>query len=333
MISSISNYFFSYPTPVFQWVAAHPLTALATTIFASAATTAYRSISSYFAKQNSQRRFDQAFAQFPQEEMWRCYIDWSQQEKGADCFDIDEPGYRSAMEKTFCSLRDTLETELTADEFCRLHDLCVSGVQNKQRAHFKLGFSFGAQYNFHPKYTPQIASELVANRQELEDALEEAYEKNIFSGYPNHPRNSERFLGHYDDWGMRSLSSPKPSITKGRLNRLIEEYKRTIRRALTSDEKIRAIVDLCRALEVYHVFADGNQRTIAFVVLQKLLLQNGFPPVILENPVIFDGYCTTEKMRAHIEKGWVRFRRLQDHFLTHKTPPDLAEIDQGISLK
>ena len=75
--------------------------------------------------------------------------------------------------------------------------------------------------------------------------------------------------------------------------------------------KLRAIIRGVQDLEVLHTFTDGNCRTMVFCVLNKLLLQNGFDPVIMLNPNRLDG-LSEDQLIAEILDGQQRFRDVRD---------------------
>ncbi len=55
------------------------------------------------------------------------------------------------------------------------------------------------------------------------------------------------------------------------------------------DRKIlEIIVRTCQNLDQLHAFFDGNIRTVAFLVLNKMLIENGMSPTIMRDPNVFD---------------------------------------------
>lgn len=68
-------------------------------------------------------------------------------------------------------------------------------------------------------------------------------------------------------------------------------------------DKLTAIVRLVRALHVYHFFRDANGRLNTMVVLNKLLMENGFPPSIVSDPAIFGGGLTLTELLDDVEAG------------------------------
>ena len=131
---------------------------------------------------------------------------------------------------------------------------------------------------------------------------------------------------------MCSLASYRPDRTKKRVNQIFENYYHQIESARTEKQKLEAIGDLCRRLEIYHVFPDGNQRTIAFALLTKLLIENGFSPAILEYPTLFDGMFTLREIVQQIEQGMIRFKKVSEHYREHPEHPlDFNTLNEGIS--
>ena len=62
-------------------------------------------------------------------------------------------------------------------------------------------------------------------------------------------------------------------------------------------------------LERAHLFSDGNARTYGFVVINKLLIDAGLSPTILENPNHLDGF-SIEEIVQEIREGQGRFQAL-----------------------
>ena len=76
---------------------------------------------------------------------------------------------------------------------------------------------------------------------------------------------------------------------------------------------MRAIVNLCRSLSMLHPFPDGNQRTLAFALLTKLLIENGFSPAVIKAPYMFGEYRTLDSLASEVHEGTERFARLKTH--------------------
>lgn len=112
-------------------------------------------------------------------------------------------------------------------------------------------------------------------------------------------------LPHYSDPFRFARLNRKQVEPK--LEEIIGQYKASIEQSKNDEGKLLAIVRLVRALEVAHPFPDGNQRTFVFLLLNKLLLQHGFTPVILNNPVVFDGFLSAQELVDEIKIGFGNF--------------------------
>lgn len=92
------------------------------------------------------------------------------------------------------------------------------------------------------------------------------------------------------------------------VDKLIAEYYANLDQAQDNpEEKLLAIVRFIRKIEIAHPFVDYNQRLFVFIVLNKLLLENGFLPVILRSPYIFDGYFSAKELVSEVKLGFQNY--------------------------
>jgi hypothetical protein len=76
------------------------------------------------------------------------------------------------------------------------------------------------------------------------------------------------------------------------------------------DAKLRRIVKTIRALHVGHFFGDANGRLNIFLLLNKLLIEEGFSPAILpNNPDVFGGLKTLDGLVQDVLKGMELFKQ------------------------
>ena len=122
---------------------------------------------------------------------------------------------------------------------------------------------------------------------------------------------------------------PKPGFhdwnkpyTEKVLNYYIKAYETSLAQARDDNDKLLAIVRIIRAFEIAHPFADCNQRVFVFLLLNKLLLQNGFLPVILEDPWVFNGYMSAAELVGELKIGFKNFRQtvITDNYLDTRLP-------------
>ncbi|WP_019217498.1 hypothetical protein [Legionella tunisiensis] len=151
------------------------------------------------------------YAKVFSDEIWRFYIDYYRQittdgkQKGAQLFDVEEPGYMAAMLKAHRLLNDTLHKKLTPQLIVQLYRAALEGVSKTNLEEFdrfdrfrsndfsgfwlKLNTSDGNEGNVSREGLREFLQEVIANKNENKfeilsndrvDVLEEAllqYEK------------------------------------------------------------------------------------------------------------------------------------------------------------
>lgn len=278
--------------------------------------------------------YDSAFLNFPKDQLWRLFIDLAyQKENDPYIFDKDrtvyshiikgERGYHNSMRNGFDYIRETIGQKLTLELFKEIHSRCTHQVQHTDGGQFSDKFSFEIDdclmvYPFSLSFHPSDYDLTL-------DALEECEAKKLICWSENFPVSDWHTLdkAHTIFQDFLSIHVDPPSSIRSnayyhdkpadKIKNLIDLYYTAIEQANSDDNKLEAIANLCRALEIYHVFTDGNQRTIAFALLTKLLIENGFKPSIIERPDMFDGYYTTKKMVEAIKTGMELFESHKTH--------------------
>jgi len=100
---------------------------------------------------------------------------------------------------------------------------------------------------------------------------------------------------------------------KKRLEPVFALYFNSIRTSKSNDERLGAISIFLRSITIFHIFPDGNLRTV-LLLLNKLLVQNGLPTAILDDPNVFGGYYGTSEMIGEIKKGMFNFMEAAQDF-------------------
>lgn len=245
----------------------------------------------------------------PKEARFRLWIDRKHQSKGEDVFE-NEVGYKAAMTRAFLHVENTLGQRMDVDHFEALHDLCIDNVRRENGDLFMKGYGvirpfddkevcYGIDLTF---ITPEARIEWETHGL-IASTREQAIQK-------------KGFLACLEDSQIIAFGSDHLSTleeVKAKVNSLFDHYYQSIaainpRDWFAREKKLEAIVNLCRALEIYHAFTDGNQRTIAFALLNKLVRENQLGHgVILHTPYMFDGYYSTHQMINAVEKGIKNF--------------------------
>lgn len=252
--------------------------------------------------EQSRKLYDEALQVLPEKFRWRLFIDSEKHYLNyEDIFDVKEPGYKNAMLGALQHIRDTLNVRMDAKSLAKLHDICVDKVKDTTNKgcltcykppHFLKGFCIGACYAF-----PWTISQEVLEEWKKEKLIHSAeYNTEDRTEYLASLKFSKKESYHI-------IVSQYTGVKDLRINALFDAYYKEIPEALSTNAKLIAIVRLCRALEILHAFPDGNQRTIVFSLLLKLLIENGFCPTILKEPAAFDGPYSLNELVSQVIDG------------------------------
>ncbi len=267
---------------------------------------------------SEQNLYQDAFQGFPENKFHYLYIDLDRVLLGPDCFDENEPGYGEAMKQGFSYIQKTLGQRFGKEELNELHKLCTTGVE---------GFRGITEYRNGQKKLPGLSerpNRHVESCYGLQEPLTDETIQELRS--TKTPPSSEQksglfkyididFPDEYPEGRVKHYALRRDEIEEV-IDCFFSTYYEKIASATSDDDRLHAIVELCRSLEVFHPFYDGNQRVIAFALLTKLLIENHLPPAILKCPYIFDGYRTIDTLINEVREGIQRFTHLKDSGLT-----------------
>lgn len=175
--------------------------------------------------------------------------------------------------------------------------------------------------NFHKLSNPLIVKELEPYLQipkDKEEAFCEAFKDGIIlpgvlhklSQKQSNKALSEVLYAIIDaDPPMETMAifsgSLQPEKTLEQLNEmmvnLIQKYHLDIEKAQTPIDKLRVIINFIQSAHHLHPFVDGNGRTFCILLLNHLLLRNGFPPTVSPNISFFSGYSNEKLVRQTIK--------------------------------
>src|SRR3990167_688180 len=218
----------------------------------------------------------------------------------SNIFDAKEPGYCASMRSGFEYVQETLGQKFTSEEFKILHRKCVETVGNMVES------ESGTEYATHDLTAYHFLPEYMT-----EDARKEAEEETLIY-FEDAKGDFLHYLGRFrpaDSDGPSMIVSLKNARSSECVDAFFAEYYAKIAEAKSEDDKLFAIAGLCRKLEILHAFTDGNQRTVAFAILTKLLIENGFSPTIIREPVMFDGYFSTRELVEAVKEGMDYYKR------------------------
>jgi hypothetical protein len=92
--------------------------------------------------------------------------------------------------------------------------------------------------------------------------------------------------------------------------------------AVGRDAKLRAICKAVRALHVGHFFADANGRLNTMLILNQLLMEQGFSPTIVSDNSWFGGSKTLDTLVDMVEDGMEEFK--EEVRVAHHLPVPMA---------
>tara|TARA_R110002110_G_C13469647_1_gene720043 strand:+ start:25824 stop:26849 length:1026 start_codon:yes stop_codon:yes gene_type:complete len=115
-------------------------------------------------------------------------------------------------------------------------------------------------------------------------------------------RDIAKFIKKYDyrfrsqQFGLYAISDDQESITLTETKidvatlvaEAIQTYHESITKAESKNEALDCIIDCVQTLEQIHPFKDANCRVLVSIILNKLLLQNGCPPTMINDLNCFD---------------------------------------------
>jgi hypothetical protein len=202
---------------------------------------------------------------------------------------------------------------LSADLYEQFHDAAIGGVRNREGQPMETGYRkdphFGEGFGVdHETWSPEGHAELKRKYQHRRDNDE--FVGNLLA------QNPDKMLPRTPD-GQQLVGKPKvllrplgPGEARVLAQGVIDRYHTEITSAHTEDARLTAIARVCQDLDQMHLFADGNIRTVVFLVLNKLLLEQGYSPVIMDEPNVFDAK-SVDQLKALIKAGQRRFRSFQ----------------------
>jgi hypothetical protein len=259
-----------------------------------------------------------AFNNFDQAHTYKIFIDknrllnpWKDELEIAQktphlLFDVIEPGYYESMMTAFSYVPAMIGKKLSINDIELLHDYAINKIEGMDQ-----GIAAGeSHYSIKPHqntraalkelydgnilfYKPFFISDLAQREIEWSNStdLRKLYDV-VYAYSRNLPTKflSDKYLSnvngllpaHIDISGKRTNRED----LKLRLKPIFKYYYDYIKDSKTLRGMVTAIAELLRTLEVVHFFSDANTRTYV-LILTKLLIENGLPPAIVDDPGMF----------------------------------------------
>ena len=279
----------------------------------------------------------------PKNQWWKLYIDaifHKDAEKLEDpglLFDRQQsPGYKQSMMEAFeaelsgggglefkemefkgPSSKSQSSSELDYEGYTNLHNRVIRYTSNEQQQTMK---KLGGR----DEYSQFSNTSITKTKDELEQRERHAalaeMQREMIGGMPLlielEPvqvieEHSPGITIHFDDTDNAHMDTNyAASEGKGLVNTILKLYYDGRKSKETVDAKLRRIVKTIRALHVGHFFGDANGRLNIFLLLNKLLIEEGFSPAILpNNPDVFGGLKTLDGLVQDVLKGMKLFQQ------------------------
>lgn len=237
-------------------------------------------------------RLTATLGRLPQGEYWRLLMDGRHQTDNNKHFFDRSKGYMGSMMAGLNHIVDPVGAPLTPDYLQRLHTVSTTSVTKEMRTDdgIPLGknmFQLAGVVKQAPNvwgvcssFTPDGMNELRAIRQDLQAHLPLGAPE-FFSDATAQADSSRADV---QAWRAGNPLDPDlPGTVRALVQYATDRGNLEIAAATTEDGKLGAIIDTCRRLGSIHPFEDANGRLMMFLVLNKLLVDNGLSPTILQD--------------------------------------------------
>ena len=258
------------------------------------------------------------FDQFDKRQAWRLLMDGKHHDTRGKYGFENEQGYMSAMMAAFTFMLGQIGTKMDEHLYEALHDRAVMGVLTRSGNPMGRGYRdrwwAGVGFGLDPEnWSAEGAAEL-HDRWKKDAPIRRAVDK-----------DTNKMVGPEVREKVMLLKGLYKSQCQGLVRDVLETYytriaaikkhyakpqNRSRRTTDKPDEILTAIVRLAQDLDQMHLFFDGNIRTVAFLVLNKLLIDNEMKPAILDEPNVFDMKSTAELVAA-VKAGQAEFAKYE----------------------
>lgn len=263
-----------------------------------------------------------AFHKISESELYKLFIDGNRwPKKGSTSsleeqltFDKKEIGYTKAMMQGFIFLFENLHRKIDAQFIEDLHDIATKQVIASDVGEpLELGFRSHQRKDQMETFGLKQGETLsdLGKRELLDKMHDSRYdfmfdgEKwNVFELFISNPRNTIDRLVAGEIPRLKLYPPRVKGILEEAVNHLIRIYDSAPKNS--ENEKLNAIINLVQGLEQIHPFYDGNIRTFAILLIQRLLFELDLKPVCFKDPNCFDCLSVAE-LRSKIEEAQALF--------------------------
>ncbi|AXX33773.1 Flagellar hook-length control protein FliK [Actinosynnema pretiosum subsp. pretiosum] len=271
----------------------------------------------------------------PRDQWWRLFLDprdhndaqAQQPHDPGNLYDTQSsPGFKQSMETAYEQVLnppDMSAQRLTSADYKRMHELATANLKQQ----FDWSGQLGPQGNAIPTEFPlrndtvaaDVLSDSINGRPLMIDM--QAHFANPSTGPVQDPLT---ILNRHSYDNPAISTNYRFDEAPGLIDAVLTRYYENTANAKTDHEKLREIARVVRTSHIIHPFQDGNRRLNVHLLLPRLLLEQGFKPVILpEMPQLFQGGFDLDQIATALAGG-------QDKDLTANVfPPPQAQPSQA----
>jgi len=287
------------------------------------------------------------FKNYPISEWWRMFVDGcfyqnmiadekrrKYDPSGWDKYEEREPGSLSACFNTWMiclvKLLEKKDPHVIDINFihCLLKTICPKfNFVRFRKDYEKMSFDYGVDVKY--RYTKKGCAEILREieTKSLPKAKLTLHEGGkVFNSetIPQYKNPVEEIYHATQENAIHyETGSAKQQLIENLITQEFKNYYEKISKANTDDEKLKIIGDTITFCERAHPFTDCNGRIFVNILLNYLLLANGFPPATFFDPNVFDAFGHVVKVlktginnTIKIYRGEMLFDFVQDE--SHK---------------
>lgn len=254
-------------------------------------------------------------SKFDHRQLFRFFVDgrFNEKYKGWSGYEANEQGSVPGLLSAYCYVLDNFDISkgLNSTYIRQLHALCMKNVITKNpksapgdMRYLEAGFNIFSHYStvdsigeiidirkgdgtplFHTRGFEKTADNFTA-----QGVFESLKEKKRLKFRPWYPvLTNEQKNGLNDPGDLSRFYKVKHFVQESfavRIDEIVHHYNDEIKKVSNNEETLIAISRVVRNLEMLHPFPDGNGRAFVAILMNHLLLFNGFLPAVLFDPNI-----------------------------------------------
>jgi Fic family protein len=272
---------------------------------------------------------------------------------GIDEWESREPGSLAGVLNAYGHCLNNIHTKqpFTSEDVLRIHDICVDKVvgtaYDKRGSESAPPVNRGFRTSSDEVSMFRLIPDVNLSREGCKRVAENIWKNMIDSEEPSYMSLSVSSAKDIEDWLIRYINTDveeRPGIPPFIMGMSEERDNQTIPKKIqetldnlykqldtipddhhAADLKITTIVSAIQELEQIHPFRDANCRTFCLVLLNSLLMQQGYDPAIIDDPNKFDGFSVEELVET-IKLGMVETRKLVEETYEQEYSQSCSEL-------